>query len=90
MKKIIALFMSAVLLVSCAVTGVSAADNDTSPVIVVSGVGTRGFYKDYGTENEVSVFPPTVHGPPYWESIPAAPPPAGCAPWSPGPRRPGR
>ena len=63
MKKIIALFMSAVLLVSCAVTGVSAADNDTSPVIVVSGVGTRGFYKDYGTENEVSVFPPTVDFP---------------------------
>ena len=63
MKKIIALFMSIVLLISCAVTGASAAENDASPVIVVSGVGTRGFYKNYGTENEVSVFPPEIDFP---------------------------
>ena len=59
MKKIIAVVLAAVMLFSICVTGF-AAQKDVTPVIVVGGVGCRGYYMDAGTENEVSVFPPTV------------------------------
>ncbi len=57
MKKLLALVLALVMLI----TGLSVssfAKEEVTPVIVVSGVGTRPFYMDYGTENQKSVFPP--------------------------------
>ncbi len=57
MKRLLALVLALVMLV----TGLSVssfAKEEVTPVIVVSGVGTRPFYLDYETENQKSVFPP--------------------------------
>lgn len=60
MKKIISVILAVVLMLSVCVTGFAAEDKTVTPVIVVGGVGSRGYYMDAGTENEISVFPPTV------------------------------
>ncbi len=57
MKKFLAFVLALVMLVA-GLSVSSFAKEDVVPVIVVSGVGTRPFYMDYGTENEKSVFPP--------------------------------
>ena len=57
MKKIIAVILAAVMLFSVCVTGFAAEKKDVTPVIVVSGVGSRGYYMDAGTENEISEEP---------------------------------
>lgn len=59
MKKVISVILAAVMLFSVCVTGF-AEEEAVTPVIVVGGVGSRGYYMDAGTENEISVFPPTV------------------------------
>ncbi len=59
MKKVLSVILAAVLLFSVCVTGF-AAPKSVTPVIIVDGVGCRGYYMDPGTENEKSVFPPTV------------------------------
>ena len=59
MKKLLAVLMALVMLI----TGMSIgafAKADVTPVIVVSGVGAKPFYMDKGTENEKMVYPPTV------------------------------
>ena len=51
MKKLLAVLMALVMLI----TGMSIgafAKADVTPVIVVSGVGAKPFYMDKGTENE--------------------------------------
>ncbi|MBQ7595810.1 MAG: hypothetical protein IJU45_04000 [Clostridia bacterium] len=58
MKKIIAVFMALVMAFMIAVPSI-AAKADVTPVIIVGGVGTRSYYENYGTEDEVRVFPPT-------------------------------
>ncbi len=59
MKKLLAVLMALVVLVTG--FGVGAfAKADVTPAIVVSGVGAKPFYMDKGTENEKMVYPPTV------------------------------
>lgn len=60
MKKIISVFMAVVMAFMIAVPSLAKTETVT-PVIVVGGVGTRPYYENYGTEDEVSVFPPTVN-----------------------------
>ena len=59
MKKIISVILAAVMVFSLAVTGF-AESKKVTPVIIVTGVGSRGYFMDEGTENEKSVFPPQV------------------------------
>lgn len=62
MKKLLAVLMALVMLL----TGLSVgafADEEVTPVIVVSGVGARPFYMDMGTENEKVVYPPAIDFP---------------------------
>lgn len=62
MKKLLAVLMALVMLI----TGMSLgafAKAEVTPVIIVSGVGARPFYMDMGTENEKTVYPPQVDFP---------------------------
>lgn len=59
MKKIICAILAVVVVFTGCAFG-AAAKQDVTPVIVVGGVGTRGYYMNAGAENEVSVFPPSI------------------------------
>ncbi len=59
MKKLLAVLMALVMLLTGMCVG-AFAKADVTPVIVVSGVGAKPFYMDKGTENEKTVYPPTV------------------------------
>ena len=58
MKKFMAVFMAIVIMLTVAVPAF-AQKGDVTPVIVVGGVGTRPYYQNGGTEDEIRVFPPT-------------------------------
>ena len=62
MKKIIALILSAVMLVSIAAPAASAVDGKCdcgiTPIIYVGPLGNTDIYEDYGTENQKTLFRP--------------------------------
>ena len=53
-----AVFMAVVIMLTVAVPAF-AQKGDVTPVIVVGGVGTRPYYQNGGTQDEIRVFPPT-------------------------------
>ncbi len=59
MKKAISVILAAAMIFLLAATGF-AQDKKVTPVIIVTGVGSRGYFTDACTENEKSVFPPEV------------------------------
>lgn len=59
MKKVISVILAVSMIFSLAITGF-AEDKKVTPVIIVTGVGSRGYFMDEGTENQRSVFPPEV------------------------------
>ncbi len=59
MKKIISVILSAVLAFSIC-TVAFAEKKQTTPVIVVAGLGCREYYADYGKESQTKAFPPQV------------------------------
>lgn len=59
MKRLIAVFLAlAVMLTGFSLSAF--AKDEVTPVIIVSGVGTRPFCMDRGTESEKQVFPPST------------------------------
>lgn len=60
MKKILSILMSLVMLVSVFSVAVNAVTpKQVTPVIIVSGLGSREYHKNIGAENESTVFPPS-------------------------------
>ena len=62
MKKIIAVILSIALISGALSIASSAFDaKKITPVILVSGLGAREYYKNYNTPDEYTVFPPAVN-----------------------------
>lgn len=58
MKKIIALMLSVIMSVSCFSSAAFASDNNSDPLVLISGFMCSPLYYEYGTENEEKLWVP--------------------------------